>query len=1073
CPSLSQFKNGEDEQLSPFKRKLSCNKGYTLYGPQYIYCTDRGVWIPEVPSCIKSGCPYLPINQNVRVSEGKQKGSMKSYFCNPSFILSGADRVLCDGTRWSGVSPNCVKYDTLTRNFTCDFEDKGFCGWIQDINDDFDWTRWSGKTLSDETGPSSDHTGNPNGHYIYIETTDMLRNSKAILMSPTFLPYRGINKCVEFWYHSFGRNAGALRVHLKPIPAKGKPLVIFDRDGLNNDTWFRGFAEIRAQQYTYNILFEATVGGAYGDIALDDINIYNCKVPTRPPVKGVTPATRKTQTLTQSKVQLPTAKPTTTKPTTAKPTTTKLTTAVPMTAEPTTAEPITSEPTTAEPKTAEPTTEEPTTAEPTTEEPTSAEPAQTSASSTETASMEIASTDGIITLSLPTVTTINNITTPPMVTDGTTKDTLMVSLMKEDFSSFVGSGDDTITEVPEPTYFWTTGPDETPSSENTPVPTMDILRYTTENTNSEDSNNIVDNSKISNTNDNEAPKSKSKEKPGRHPAYVAGLIGSVLAVIIAVIILVIGIRKWNRKRQSSSAVKEVNENELNEILVNDSKPDTSTPPENPSDKGNVETTLKADLEATNNPKPDTSPPPENPSDKESVEKEEANSKSDKDINNGSKETQTIDNREDDNAKKTLGANTNEEFKTNSNEIVTENITPDTEAKIIDSTTISSNVEALLSSGSKDNNAKERDKENKAEEKTDLTSTADGNVEDKNDEKKIDKTDSPNTEDKIPLLETHKKSNDHKFSMFKKLFRNEDAKSAKNKNPDSETAGTSKEQEQKEETANTISVDERVSSQQSNDVENVVVQKAEGQNDKLASVEGQDFQLPKAEGQNVEMPKEEGQHVESSKYEINKDNTQKAPMDKKANEKHLKKIKKDRENEEKRRKQEEKKKKKEESKAKKDKTKKDVSKAKDEIGEWKDVSKAKDEIGEWKDVSKAKDEIGELQTKSLQDKNIETKDADGNALTAQTNIGLDDQCVEIQKEEKSEREAVSSITLGKNDQVFGITTNLFDLINNSKDPLIPEITNQDDNQTPGEGASIGTPSDADMTLTHNDTIVVRF
>uniref|UniRef100_A0A2C9JP83 MAM domain-containing protein n=1 Tax=Biomphalaria glabrata TaxID=6526 RepID=A0A2C9JP83_BIOGL len=213
----------------------------------HLYSSNSELYISE------SGCPNFRINQNVRVSEGKQKGSIQSFSCNPTFILSGADRVLCDGTRWSGVSPNCVKYDTLTRNFTCDFEDNGFCGWIQDINDDFDWTRWSGKTLSDKTGPSSDHTGNPNGHYIYIETTDMPHNSKAILMSPTFPPFKGINKCVEFWYHSFGRNAGALRVHLKPTSTKGKPLVIFDRDGLNNDTWFQGFAEIRSQQYTYNV----------------------------------------------------------------------------------------------------------------------------------------------------------------------------------------------------------------------------------------------------------------------------------------------------------------------------------------------------------------------------------------------------------------------------------------------------------------------------------------------------------------------------------------------------------------------------------------------------------------------------------------------------------------------------------------------------------------------------------------------------------------------------------------------------------------------------------------------------
>ena len=39
----------------------------------------------------------------------------------------------------------------------CDFED-GWCGYTQATDDEFDWTRLSGRTGSSSTGPSFDHT---------------------------------------------------------------------------------------------------------------------------------------------------------------------------------------------------------------------------------------------------------------------------------------------------------------------------------------------------------------------------------------------------------------------------------------------------------------------------------------------------------------------------------------------------------------------------------------------------------------------------------------------------------------------------------------------------------------------------------------------------------------------------------------------------------------------------------------------------------------------------------------------------------------------------------------------------
>ena len=46
----------------------------------------------------------------------------------------------------------------------CDFEDVNICGYQQDIDDQFDWTRGSDGTSSGATGPNSDHTyGTPAG----------------------------------------------------------------------------------------------------------------------------------------------------------------------------------------------------------------------------------------------------------------------------------------------------------------------------------------------------------------------------------------------------------------------------------------------------------------------------------------------------------------------------------------------------------------------------------------------------------------------------------------------------------------------------------------------------------------------------------------------------------------------------------------------------------------------------------------------------------------------------------------------------------------------------------------------
>ena len=72
----------------------------------------------------------------------------------------------------------CLTYKKIVNFETiCNF-DVSMCGFVQDSNDKFDWTRHNGSTPSTNTGPSFDHTtGNLTG--------ELLTNSSVHLASST------------------------------------------------------------------------------------------------------------------------------------------------------------------------------------------------------------------------------------------------------------------------------------------------------------------------------------------------------------------------------------------------------------------------------------------------------------------------------------------------------------------------------------------------------------------------------------------------------------------------------------------------------------------------------------------------------------------------------------------------------------------------------------------------------------------------------------------------------------------------------------------------------------------------
>ncbi|XP_070566390.1 MAM and LDL-receptor class A domain-containing protein 1-like [Ptychodera flava] len=174
------------------------------------------------------------------------------------------DISLDDITLTAGVCPVPAEID-------CDFEDDHICGYSQDSSDDFDWSRGSGDTLSNNTGPSYDHTlGTDKGHYMYIEASSPRVAGDVARMMTVSQPATS-GQCLEFWYHMYGSKVGTLNVYA--MDGNQTQSLLLSIDGGQGDMWWPAPATVSSLS-AFQIVFEAIVGGSYsGDIAIDDVQI--------------------------------------------------------------------------------------------------------------------------------------------------------------------------------------------------------------------------------------------------------------------------------------------------------------------------------------------------------------------------------------------------------------------------------------------------------------------------------------------------------------------------------------------------------------------------------------------------------------------------------------------------------------------------------------------------------------------------------------------------------------------------------------------------------------------------------
>ncbi|XP_078586715.1 astacin-like metalloendopeptidase [Branchiostoma floridae x Branchiostoma japonicum] len=212
----------------------------------------------------------------MRVYDGEDTSSpVLASMCGstrPAPITSSGDRLMIEFVSDASVNGQgyVIQYTTVPTAFSCSF-DADLCGFTQDGDDQFDWTRQTGTTPSSSTGPTTDVSGS--GHYMFIETSGSRTQGDAARLRTPTQSASPAGYCLQFKYHMYGTDIDTLNVYVTDENSiLGTPDFSVTGDQGNN--WLSGQLTIPGDA-DFQVVFEAIRGASWrGDIAIDDVLMF-------------------------------------------------------------------------------------------------------------------------------------------------------------------------------------------------------------------------------------------------------------------------------------------------------------------------------------------------------------------------------------------------------------------------------------------------------------------------------------------------------------------------------------------------------------------------------------------------------------------------------------------------------------------------------------------------------------------------------------------------------------------------------------------------------------------------------
>jgi len=117
-----------------------CDEGYVTGGTALRDCQNNGQWSGSQTTCTIKNCGDPgTVTNGVRMMEKTTYGSSVSYFCNPSYMLVGSRKRVCQANgQWSGEATSCSKSNCggkLTQSGTVSIGGgKKVCHWLIQVN---------------------------------------------------------------------------------------------------------------------------------------------------------------------------------------------------------------------------------------------------------------------------------------------------------------------------------------------------------------------------------------------------------------------------------------------------------------------------------------------------------------------------------------------------------------------------------------------------------------------------------------------------------------------------------------------------------------------------------------------------------------------------------------------------------------------------------------------------------------------------------------------------------------------------------------------------------------------------